>query len=620
MRQLRLPRGVRVGPGDRRARARGAASATRGVAAAVAWSAATSTTITAQTVYEAAKQGDALASEVVRDTARFLGAGDREPAQHLQPRRRRARGRRDAGGRRAVRAAARRSAAPRVQAGGRGVPDRAGQLPVTAGVVGAVATFKAQTSRGACDAPSGASASSARFVWDVIHGRDPRDAPVEEWGGITYALRRARRGAAGRLGDRADHQGRATTSRRARASSSRALRRIAPDAALDRGARTRTTAWSCATTSDERRSEQPHRRRARRGAGSGSSRCSTRPRRALHQPHQRLRARPRDRAARSGSTFAARSTATCTRCCCAVQPDGLRTPQPLPNVAAWCRCFDLLQVNEDEMAMMAPDPMALAATALATGVRCLARDARAARRGVLRGARASSGSPTSRARAPLGAALGPDAHRAGSRSAERRMTTGDPTGCGDVWGATYFSRLLAGDKLADAMRRGASTRPRATSSTGAPPASPTTCAESSASRDHRHQRPALARRPAPSSRCSSSSRPLPPDEKILVDARHTRWASPYGLPRCSTLAQSRAERPGARGAGSGGDGVVLGAHGLLQARRRAVRAARARCRARATAASRDVLLEITPIAKSEDVHEVVGPHPAARRRRSSRRS
>ena len=26
------------------------------------------------------------------------------------------------------------------------------------------------------------------FVWDVIHGRDPARAPVEEWGGITYAL------------------------------------------------------------------------------------------------------------------------------------------------------------------------------------------------------------------------------------------------------------------------------------------------------------------------------------------------------------------------------------------------------------------------------------------------
>src|SRR5206468_9754939 len=55
----------------------------------------------------------------------------------------------------------------------------------------------------------------------------------------------------------------------------------------------------------------------------------------------------------------------------AVQPNGLRTPEPLPNVADWCRCFDFLQVNEDEMAMMAPDPMALSATALAAGVSCL---------------------------------------------------------------------------------------------------------------------------------------------------------------------------------------------------------------------------------------------------------
>jgi sugar/nucleoside kinase (ribokinase family) len=29
---------------------------------------------------------------------------------------------------------------------------------------------------------------------------------------------------------------------------------------------------------------------------------------------------------------------------------------------------------------------------------------------------------------------------------------GDPTGCGDVWGATYFSRLIAGDRLGDALR------------------------------------------------------------------------------------------------------------------------------------------------------------------------
>ena len=44
---------------------------------------------------------------------------------------------------------------------------------------------------------------------------------------------------------------------------------------------------------------------------------------------------------------------------------------PLPNVAEWCRCFDLLQMNEDEMAMMAPDPMAWPRRRWRTGVSCL---------------------------------------------------------------------------------------------------------------------------------------------------------------------------------------------------------------------------------------------------------
>ncbi len=38
------------------------------------------------------------------------------------------------------------------------------------------------------------------------------------------------------------------------------------------------------------------------------------------------------------------------------------------------------------------------------------------------------------------------------------MTTdprvGDPTGCGDVWGASTFARLLAGDALEAAMAEG----------------------------------------------------------------------------------------------------------------------------------------------------------------------
>ena len=37
--------------------------------------------------------------------------------------------------------------------------------------------------------------------------------------------------------------------------------------------------------------------------------------------------------------------------------------------------------------------------------------------------------------------------------------------------------------------------------------------------------------------------PVPPDQKVLVDARHTRWASPYGLTALLALAQTRDERP-----------------------------------------------------------------------------
>ena len=37
--------------------------------------------------------------------------------------------------------------------------------------------------------------------------------------------------------------------------------------------------------------------------------------------------------------------------------------------------------------------------------------------------------------------------------------------------------------------------------------------------------------------------PLPADAKILIDARYTTWASPYGLTALLTLAQTREEKP-----------------------------------------------------------------------------
>jgi glucokinase len=100
--------------------------------------------ITAETVYKAAKQGDAVASEIVRDTARYLGAGIANLLNILNA---------DvvvvAGGvtqagdalfvplRAEVR---RRAFRPAVDA----TRIVAGELPGTAGVVGAVATFKLQ--------------------------------------------------------------------------------------------------------------------------------------------------------------------------------------------------------------------------------------------------------------------------------------------------------------------------------------------------------------------------------------------------------------------------------------------------------------------------------------------
>ncbi len=100
--------------------------------------------ITAQTVYEAAKRGDSVAREVVRETARFLGAGVANLLNIFNP---------DtvvlAGGVtqagdalfQPLRAEVRRRAfRPAVQAC-RIVP---GALPLSAGVVGAIAAFKQQ--------------------------------------------------------------------------------------------------------------------------------------------------------------------------------------------------------------------------------------------------------------------------------------------------------------------------------------------------------------------------------------------------------------------------------------------------------------------------------------------
>jgi sugar/nucleoside kinase (ribokinase family) len=134
----------------------------------------------------------------------------------------------------------------------------------------------------------------------------------------------------------------------------------------------------------------------------------------------------------------------------AVQPDGARTLQPLPNAEAWLRCFDVVQVNEDEMSMLAADGMDLAAKAFRSGVSCLV--VTMGSRGAVYFAAPGFESLADLHRSELGGKTGAIRTALIPATPSRGMSTGDPTGCGDVWGATYFSRLLAGDNLDRAMQ------------------------------------------------------------------------------------------------------------------------------------------------------------------------
>lgn len=287
------------------------------------------------------------------------------------------------------------------------------------------------------------------FVWDVIYGRTPGSAPVQEWGGITYAL-----GAIDaalpddweivplmKVGNDLAARAREFIA---------TLRHIAPDAALVEVPYPNNRV-ELRYYSEERRSEHMS------GGVPGWSWIGLKPlleTARLDALYVNLLSGweldlPTAQLLRQH--FAGPIYCDLHMLVMAVQPDGLRVARPLPNVAEWCRCFDIIQVNEDEMAMMAPDPMALAATAFREGVSCLV--VTLGKRGAVYFAAPHFDrlADIPRARPPLGAGLGPVRTALVPSEPVPVDGAGDPTGCGDVWGATYFSRLVAGDKLLDAL-------------------------------------------------------------------------------------------------------------------------------------------------------------------------
>ena len=98
---------------------------------------------------------------------------------------------------------------------------------------------------------------------------------------------------------------------------------------------------------------------------------------------------------------------------------------------------------------------------------------------------------------------------------------------------------------------------------------------------------------------------LPADAKILVDARHVRWASPYGLTALLTLAQTRAERP-ALAVPELDDTASYWARASFFHHAEGVYDLHGHYPKQRDVGESTALLEITPIAKTDDIHKLVG--------------
>jgi hypothetical protein len=282
------------------------------------------------------------------------------------------------------------------------------------------------------------------FVWDVIHGRQPYSTPIQEWGGITYSLAALDAALPAdwqivpvmKVGDDLVDRARQYVSR---------LQHLAPDAALI-GVPYPNNRVELRYFSDERRTETLS------GGVPGWNWPALKPvidaarLDALYVNFLSGWEMDLETSVALRQHFKGPMYADLHMLVMSARPDGLREFRPLSNVREWCGCFDFLQANEDEIHMMAPDPLSLAATALHAGASCLCVTL------------ASKGAVYF---APTGFTNITDMRRADNSTAPIRteLVPGetvanplDPTGCGDVWGATYFSRLLAGDMLVDAIR------------------------------------------------------------------------------------------------------------------------------------------------------------------------
>lgn len=294
------------------------------------------------------------------------------------------------------------------------------------------------------------------MVWDRIFSRDGRAVPVEEWGGISYALAAASAACP-------PHATVVPLIRIGSDLSERAYRflRTLPHMDLESGI--------AVVAEPNNRVElryTDNQRRAERLTGGVSPWTWT----ELEPRVQDLDAlyinfisgfeMELETAQSLRAHFAGPIYADVHSLLLGVGPGGVRVPRPLASWREWLRCFDAVQLNEDELATLAHawgDPWLFAAEVVGDAPRLLL---------VTLGERGSAyfavagldADPRTWRRARL---LTPSISNAPGGGAVHTQHVppdlvpreGDPTGCGDVWGASFFATLLAQRDLETAMRR-----------------------------------------------------------------------------------------------------------------------------------------------------------------------
>lgn len=98
--------------------------------------------------------------------------------------------------------------------------------------------------------------------------------------------------------------------------------------------------------------------------------------------------------------------------------------------------------------------------------------------------------------------------------------------------------------------------------------------------------------------------PHPAEAKVIVDARHTTFATPFGLTALLALAQTRVEKPELLPP-EDPDTISYWARAGFFRFAEELFTVRGNVPRPRSAGESDVLLEITPVTKSDDVHEVV---------------